>query len=79
MYLRPGGITLEMLKEIDEDIYIDQAIMKKPDKDFKPKAPGMKYRHYAPKAPVKIVQGDLEKTVAKINEIVQNYIDRNKV
>lgn len=77
--LRPGGITLEMLREIEPDIYIDPAIMKKPDKDFKPKAPGMKYRHYAPKAPVKIVQGDLQKTIAKINEIVQNYMDRNKV
>ncbi len=73
--LRPGGITLEMLKEIDDEIYIDQAIMKKMEKDFKPKAPGMKYRHYAPKAPMKIIVGDLEKTIAKINEIVQNYID----
>ncbi|MTK12033.1 MAG: threonylcarbamoyl-AMP synthase [Clostridiaceae bacterium] len=77
--LRPGGITLEMLREVDEDTYIDPAIMKKPEKDFKPKAPGMKYRHYAPKAPVKIVQGDLKKTIEKINEIVQNYIDENKV
>lgn len=77
--LRPGGITLEMLREVDKDTYIDPAIMKKPEKDFKPKAPGMKYRHYAPKAPVKIVQGDLKKTIEKINEIVQNYIDENKV
>ncbi|MDF2505267.1 L-threonylcarbamoyladenylate synthase [Clostridium sp.] len=76
--LRPGGITLEMLKEIDEDIYIDEAIMKKPEKNFKPKAPGMKYRHYAPKAPVKIVNGELQKTVAKINEMVQNYRDEGK-
>lgn len=48
--LRPGGITLEMLREIDSNIYIDPAIMKKPTKDLKPKAPGMKYRHYAPKS-----------------------------
>ncbi|MBV7272350.1 threonylcarbamoyl-AMP synthase [Clostridiaceae bacterium UIB06] len=77
--LRPGGITLEMLKEVDENTYIDPAVMIKPEKDFKPKAPGMKYRHYAPKAPVKIVQGDLKKTIEKINKIVQNYIDENKV
>ncbi|GLC29371.1 L-threonylcarbamoyladenylate synthase [Clostridium omnivorum] len=76
--LRPGGITLEMLREVNSEIYIDPAIMKKPVGDFKPKAPGMKYRHYAPKAPLKIVQGDLQKTIAKINEIVQNYIDENK-
>lgn len=76
--LRPGGVTLEMLREIDDRIYIDPSIMKKQDKDFKPKAPGMKYRHYAPKAPVKIIQGNLEKTIAKINEIVQNSMDENK-
>ncbi len=72
--LRPGGITLEMLNEIDENIYIDPSIMEKPGEDFKPKAPGMKYRHYAPKAAVKIVQGDMQKTVAKINEMIENNI-----
>lgn len=77
--LRPGAITLEMFKKIDDDIYIDPAVMEKPDENMKPKAPGMKYRHYAPKAPVKIIIGDVQKTVAKINEIVQNYICENKV
>lgn len=77
--LRPGGITPEMLKEIIPDIYLDPSVMKKPVGDFRPKAPGMKYRHYAPKAPVKIIQGDLQKTIAKINEIVQNYIGENKI
>jgi L-threonylcarbamoyladenylate synthase len=75
--LRPGGITLDMLREIDENVYIDPAVMRKNEGDFKPKAPGMKYRHYAPKAPLKIIQGDLQKTIAKINEIVQNSIDEN--
>ncbi|WP_027623665.1 L-threonylcarbamoyladenylate synthase [Clostridium lundense] len=77
--LRPGGITLEMFREVDDKIYIDPAIMKKPDKDFKPKAPGMKYRHYAPKAPVKIVQGELNKTVEKINEIIKECVSENKI
>jgi L-threonylcarbamoyladenylate synthase len=77
--LRPGAITIEMLREIDKDIYIDKSIMCKQEKDFKPKAPGMKYRHYAPKSPVKIICGDLEKTVAKINEIVQNNIGNKKI
>lgn len=78
--LRPGGITLEMLKKVSPLIYIDPAILKKPKDDFKPKAPGMKYRHYAPNAPMKIIQGDLEKTIAKINEIVQNNIgEKNKI
>ncbi|KFX58495.1 threonylcarbamoyl-AMP synthase [Clostridium botulinum] len=76
--LRPGGITLEMLKEIDNRIEIDGAIMKKSTGDLKPKAPGMKYRHYAPKAKVKIISGERKKTIEKIKEIVDYYIDNNK-
>jgi L-threonylcarbamoyladenylate synthase len=76
--LRPGGVTLDMLRKVDSDIYIDPAVMKKAEGNFKPKAPGMKYRHYAPKAPMKIVQGDLQKTIEIIKEIVQNSIDENK-
>ena len=76
--LRPGGITLEMLKEICNEITIDKAIQGKPDENLKPKAPGMKYRHYAPKAKLKIIKGNREKTIEKINEIVQNYIDNKK-
>lgn len=77
--LRPGAITIEMLREIDDKIYIDKNVMSKPKNDFKPKAPGMKYRHYAPKSPVKIICGDLEKTVAKINEIVQTNMGNKKI
>ena len=76
--LRPGGITLEMLREIDSNIYIDPAIMEKPSENLKPKAPGMKYRHYAPKAKVKIIDGECKKTIEKINEMVQNYIEQGK-
>lgn len=71
--LRPGGITLEMLQEVDKNIYIDPAILNKIEGDFKPKAPGMKYRHYAPKAPLIIVQGDTSKVVNRINEIGEEY------
>ncbi|MEK6264100.1 MAG: L-threonylcarbamoyladenylate synthase [Clostridium sp.] len=77
--LRPGAITIEMLREIDNKIYIDKNIMSKPESDFVPKAPGMKYRHYAPKAPVKIICGNLEKTIAKINEIAQNSRGNKKI
>ena len=63
LVLRPGGITLEMLKEIDSNIEIDSALKSKPTENFKPKAPGMKYRHYAPKAHLKIIKGKNEKTI----------------
>ena len=76
--LRPGGITLEMLREVCRDITIDKAIQGKPDENLKPTAPGMKYRHYAPNAKLKIIKGNKEKTIEKINEIVQNYIDNQK-
>ena len=77
MILRPGGITLEMLREIDSNIYIDKALKSKPSADLKPKAPGMKYRHYAPKANLKIIRGKNEKTIEIITEMLENYIEKN--
>ncbi len=77
LVLRPGGITLEMLKEVDKNIEIDKGLLSS-SKDFKPKAPGMKYRHYAPNAKLKIIKGNRKKTIEKINEMVQNYIDAGK-
>ena len=76
--LRPGGITLEMLKDVCNDITIDKAIQGKPDANLKPKAPGMKYRHYAPKAKLQIIKGNKEKTIEKIKEIVENYNENQK-
>ena len=76
LVLRPGGITLEMLKEIDYNIEIYSALKSNPTENFKPKAPGMKYRHYAPKAHLKIIKGKNEKTIEIINEILENYIEK---
>ena len=76
--LRPGGITLEMLKEIDPLIELDKGLMKKPEGDFKPKAPGMKYKHYAPKANVRIISGKNEKVIEKIQELSNSYIKDGK-
>ena len=53
---RPGGVTYEMLTEVLGAVEIDQALLG--DKNFKPIAPGMKYRHYAPKEPVYLLEGD---------------------
>ena len=78
LVLRPGGVTLEMLREIDPNINIDPAIMKKPEPNLKPKAPGMKYRHYAPKAKVTIVSGNKKNTIEKIKEMVHYNIEKNK-
>ncbi len=58
--LRPGGITPEQLVEVLGDLTVDKAVTAQIDKDEVVKAPGMKYRHYAPKAPVVIVSGSRE-------------------
>lgn len=76
--LRPGGITLELLREIDSEIQIDKAIMEKPKENLKPKAPGMKYKHYAPKAKVTVISGERKKTIEKINEMVHYNKENGK-
>ena len=67
-----------MLREVDSEIELDKGLMTKPTEDFKPKAPGMKYKHYAPNAKVRIISGNNEKVVEKIQEMVHNYIDNGK-
>lgn len=76
--LRPGGITYEQLKGAVGEVEIDQGIQEDLKEDFKPKAPGMKYTHYAPNAPMTIVQGPKNAVLCKINEMTQNDIDKGK-
>lgn len=64
--LRPGGITPEQLISVLGDLVIDKAVTAQIDKDAVVKAPGMKYRHYAPVEPVVIVSGSREKAAAYI-------------
>lgn len=56
--LRPGGIPLEELRDVLEEVDLDPAITRPLGEGERPRAPGMKYRHYAPKAPVTVVRGD---------------------
>ena len=65
--LRPGGITPEQLLEVLGDLVVDKAVTAQIDKDAVVKAPGMKYRHYAPAEPVVIVSGSREKAAAYIH------------
>lgn len=70
MILRPGYVTQKMLEEaLKEEVTWDRAII---DSDCKepPKAPGMKYRHYAPKGELIIVEGEREAVIEKINSLV---------
>ena len=69
--LRPGAITIEMLRETLGQVDIDPVILGPVSGDIKPKAPGMKYRHYAPKAPVTVVTGPAEASARTILQMVK--------
>lgn len=77
MILRPGYITKEMLEEVLlEEVLIDPGILagdttNPSNMGQKPKAPGMRYKHYAPKADLVLVEGQTDKVIAKINELTK--------
>lgn len=67
--LRPGCITKTMLSNVIGNIEYDPAILaKSPSKDLIPKAPGMKYRHYAPEGALTIYEGDIDRVINEINK-----------
>lgn len=72
MILRPGYITKEMFEEVIGEVAMDVTMMSNQTGE-KPKAPGMKYRHYAPQGDLTIVAGNEEKVVEYINKITQKY------
>lgn len=59
--LRPGGVTVSMLEEVLGEIDVDPAVYDKLDDTQKAASPGMKYKHYAPKARVTLLKGSFEK------------------
>ena len=64
--LRPGGITLEELESVLGEVAVDPAVTRLMGAGEQPRAPGMKYRHYAPKAPVTVVTGDPQRSARYI-------------
>lgn len=73
MILRPGAVTKEMLEELIGEVSVDRSLI---DADSKepPKAPGMKYRHYAPRAELSIVEGRMEPVIREINRLAEKKI-----
>ena len=67
MILRPGAITADMLEEVIGMVSIDETILGA-ESEKAPTAPGMKYRHYAPKADLAIVEGATEGVIAEIEK-----------
>lgn len=70
--LRPGGVTLEALQGILTGVMVDPAVLSALPAD-RPRSPGMKYTHYAPKAPLLLVEGEPQAIAAKIREISSEY------
>lgn len=71
--LRPGGITPGQIQAIVGPVVYDSALFSVLNEDDRPKAPGMKYRHYAPKARVIILKGD----ISAVSEYVSNKAGEN--
>lgn len=70
MILRPGFITPDMIQEVIGEVQMDPGLAAH-DSQLPPKAPGMKYRHYAPKAQLVLVDGTQEKVQQKIKNLVE--------
>lgn len=66
--LRPGAVTREMLLEVCGEVAIDPAILKEVEESAKVASPGMKYKHYSPKADVVMVEGGIEDFTRLVSE-----------
>lgn len=80
--LRPGFITREMLEEVIGHVEVDRVVEAKSIEEigggYKPKAPGMKYRHYAPKAQLTMYEGSVENVAQVINKKVEEALKNGK-
>lgn len=77
MILRPGYITKEMLEAAIGAVTTDRTVLDATSKEA-PKAPGMKYRHYAPKGSLSIVEGDAEAVTAKIRALAAEAVNAGR-
>lgn len=77
MILRPGYITKEMLDTVLGQVETDPTLIEADSKQA-PKAPGMKYRHYAPKGELVLVEGNPEAVVSYINEQTRMHKERSE-
>ncbi len=75
--LRPGGISFEKLKKVLKNVELHPFLKGEKLKDKIVKSPGMKYRHYAPKAPLILVEG--KDQVSKIQNLIGYYQKRKKI
>ena len=77
MILRPGAVTIDMLEEVIGDVSVDKTLLGS-ESQTPPKAPGMKYRHYAPKAKLTIVEGNIREEVLAIRQLAYEAVRSGK-
>lgn len=77
MILRPGGVTLEELRQIIPKTQVDSAIINE-EEGLIPKSPGQKYKHYAPKAEMIVFSGDTQKMIESIIIRTKEYRAKGK-
>lgn len=76
--LRPGYINCAMLEKIIGRVWMDPTLLKTDCKE-RPKAPGMRYKHYAPKADMLIVEGAQENVISYINSMVDRELREGRI
>lgn len=74
--LRPGIITKEDIEKVLPEVLVDSHVLKSVGASDKPKSPGMKYKHYAPKADVTVVEGESYNVKEKIDELLKQNRDK---
>lgn len=65
--LRPGGVTLEQLRSVIGRVDVSEAVLNKMKSGQRAESPGMKYKHYAPKARLVLIKSDDEKYIEFVN------------
>ena len=75
--LRPGAVTLEMLREVLGTVHIHPSVLQQVAWKDVAKSPGMKYRHYAPRAELMVVLGNHRDVQMKIEQLIQDFCLRN--
>ena len=74
MLLRPGGTPFEALKKVIGDMKLHAFVQAEQELSLKDiRSPGMKHKHYAPKAEVILVEGNVSAVIAKVKELEESY------
>ena len=71
--LRPGIITREQIEAVIGEVEVDRAVLHQLEHDEKASSPGMKYKHYAPRAKVILLRGDSERFVTYVNRCYRRF------